>query len=310
MLNDDVWVHVIEYCDINTICHSLKLLSQHYYHLLHNNNNDINDYIWRVLIERDFSIEERSILNPQQTTSHFDEWYKYLYDTHRLFPYVYPVVDRGAASAQITSDYILSKVLITSDDSHRVMTDLLFILTNGTFPSVNTSQYTIIGIDFQILPLLPRKGMEKEYKPHKIQLWITAGPERFRAISATYYRGAHLIITGFDLGEENLSFIHSSNSLYNAKHNIESALDIISDQTLMFLIGYSRSGDHIVSGHVTKEDILRFCADHGVLYFEIHKDSVIRDVITILRAFDRDRLKTTVVVPSRSNNKNRKCIIC
>jgi small GTP-binding protein len=50
-----------------------------------------------------------------------------------------------------------------------------------------------IGIDFKIKTV----GLKSERI--KLQLWDTAGPERFRTITAAYYRGAHGIFIMFDV---------------------------------------------------------------------------------------------------------------
>ena len=63
----------------------------------------------------------------------------------------------------------------------------------------------------------------------KLQIWDTAGHERFRTITTSYYRGAHGIVTVFDLTERQ-SFEH-----------IEKWLDEINkfakENVMRFLIG-------------------------------------------------------------------------
>ncbi len=50
-----------------------------------------------------------------------------------------------------------------------------------------------IGVDFKTKDILVND------KKVKLQLWDTAGHERFRTITTSYYRGAHGIVTVFDL---------------------------------------------------------------------------------------------------------------
>ena len=67
-----------------------------------------------------------------------------------------------------------------------------------------------IGVDFKI------KTLNINYKNVKLQIWDTAGEERFRTIISSYYRGAHGILLIFDLTE-----IESFNNLNNWLAEIE-----------------------------------------------------------------------------------------
>jgi len=58
-----------------------------------------------------------------------------------------------------------------------------------------------IGVD------LKTKDIIINNKKVKLQIWDTAGHERFRTITTSYYRGAHGIVTVFDLTDKN-SFEH------------------------------------------------------------------------------------------------------
>eukprot|EP01126_Amoeba_proteus_P002269 TRINITY_DN10713_c0_g1_i3.p1 TRINITY_DN10713_c0_g1~~TRINITY_DN10713_c0_g1_i3.p1 ORF type:complete len:197 (-),score=25.26 TRINITY_DN10713_c0_g1_i3:93-683(-) len=50
-----------------------------------------------------------------------------------------------------------------------------------------------IGVDFK------EKTMEFEGQPVCFQIWDTAGEERFRTITSSYYRGAHGVLLTFDI---------------------------------------------------------------------------------------------------------------
>jgi Ras-related protein Rab-1A len=52
-----------------------------------------------------------------------------------------------------------------------------------------------IGVDFKI------KSLEIEEKNVKLQIWDTAGQDRFRNITASYYRGAAGIMLVYDISE-------------------------------------------------------------------------------------------------------------
>ena len=69
-------------------------------------------------------------------------------------------------------------------------TCLLLRFTDDSFTST-------IGIDFKI------KIINLDNKLIKLQIWDTAGEERFRTITKTYYKGVHGIILTCDVTDIN-----------------------------------------------------------------------------------------------------------
>ena len=67
------------------------------------------------------------------------------------------------------------------------------IILRYTKNEFNASMVSSIGVDFKTKDILVND------KKVKLQLWDTAGHERFRTITTSYYRGAHGIVTVFDL---------------------------------------------------------------------------------------------------------------
>ena len=55
-----------------------------------------------------------------------------------------------------------------------------------------------IGVDF-VRPKQKIKTVEVENKVIKLQIWDTAGQEKFRTITSSYYRGAHGVIVVYDV---------------------------------------------------------------------------------------------------------------
>ena len=58
------------------------------------------------------------------------------------------------------------------------------------------SYMTTIGVDFKIRELIVKN------KKVKVQIWDIAGPERFRTITSSYYKGAHVIFIFIDTTDQ------------------------------------------------------------------------------------------------------------
>ncbi|OMJ67489.1 hypothetical protein SteCoe_35327 [Stentor coeruleus] len=85
-------------------------------------------------------------------------------------------------------DYLFKVLLI--GDSAVGKTSVLLRYVDDTF---NPEFQTTIGVDFKI------STFQLNGKVIKLQLWDTAGQDRFKNIVASYYRGAHGIILAFDI---------------------------------------------------------------------------------------------------------------
>lgn len=71
------------------------------------------------------------------------------------------------------------------------------MLTNYVDNSHKEKYVTTIGVDFRI------KTLEIDGKIIKLQIWDTAGQDRFQSITRNYYRGASGAIIAFDLTNRN-----------------------------------------------------------------------------------------------------------
>eukprot|EP01121_Diplochlamys_sp_Union-15-3_P001377 TRINITY_DN1119_c0_g1_i1.p1 TRINITY_DN1119_c0_g1~~TRINITY_DN1119_c0_g1_i1.p1 ORF type:complete len:201 (-),score=40.50 TRINITY_DN1119_c0_g1_i1:110-685(-) len=83
----------------------------------------------------------------------------------------------------------LLKLLIIGD-SNVGKSSLLLRFTENSFNDKFTST---VGVDFKIKTLLI------DGKKIKLQIWDTAGQEKFRTITSSYYRGTHGVVVMFDL---------------------------------------------------------------------------------------------------------------
>lgn len=100
----------------------------------------------------------------------------------------------------------LFKLLVVGD-SGVGKSNLLFRFADNIFieDSINT-----IGVDFKI------RHIELDGKQIKLQIWDTAGQDRFKTIVSTYFRGAHGVILVYDVTNPT-SFMHLKGWLEEAR---------------------------------------------------------------------------------------------
>ena len=81
-----------------------------------------------------------------------------------------------------------------------------------------------IGLDFRLKTIYLENN-----KKIKVQIWDTAGQDRFLAITKNYYRGANGILLVFD--------VTNSSSFEHIKNWIEQIKEEASDKIIIYLIG-------------------------------------------------------------------------
>lgn len=109
-----------------------------------------------------------------------------------------------------------------------------------------------IGVDFKL------KNIEVKGKKVKLQVWDTAGEERFRTITTSYYKGAQAIIVVFDITDRD-SFEHVKNWMADVdKFAKEGVLRILS--------GNKCDLEH--QRKVSKEEGKELASKYGIQYIE------------------------------------------
>ena len=116
-------------------------------------------------------------------------------------------------------------------------------------------EYTCtIGVDFFM------KTIDINEKLIKLQLWDTAGTERFKSITTGYYRGANAAFVVFDLTSR-VSF----NSISEWIQNYYNYSNPNSEKNVV-LIG--NKSDLKESREITEEEINKFVVNNNIKYFE------------------------------------------
>ncbi|GIX74862.1 ras-related protein Rab-34 [Caerostris extrusa] len=124
----------------------------------------------------------------------------------------------------------LSKVIVVGD----VAVGKTCLVRRFCVQAFDTNYKATIGVDFEA---------EKFYildVPYILQIWDTAGQEKFKCIASSYYRGARVVILVFDF-----SII---SSLYNISKWLDDTLKC-ADNPLLFLVGTKKD---MVSNSVYK----------------------------------------------------------
>lgn len=116
----------------------------------------------------------------------------------------------------------------------------------------NSDMRSTIGVEF-FVDKLKINGEEVI-----IQLWDTAGHERFRSITSGYYRGAHCVIFVFDITNRQ-SFEDLETWLYQALQKV--------DPNAVFILVGSKK-DRIEERKVSQEEIDEFAKNNEILYIE------------------------------------------
>ena len=118
----------------------------------------------------------------------------------------------------------------------------------------NNSYSCTIGVDFFM------KSIDVGEKSIKLQLWDTAGTEKFRSITTGYYRGANAAFVVFDLtSKPTFDCLNEWIENYYKYSNPDSEKNVV-------LIG--NKSDLVDQREVTPEEIENFAKDNHIMYFE------------------------------------------
>lgn len=145
-------------------------------------------------------------------------------------------------------DYIF-KILLLGDSSVG-KTCFLLRYSDDTFVENHIST---IGLDYRLKMI-----NLADNKTIKMQIWDTAGQDRFRAITKNYYKGAHGIILMFDV-TSNVSFNNIKNWLLQIKENTSDKIQIV-------LVG--NKIDAVGRRVISKDEAEKVAREYKLSYFE------------------------------------------
>ncbi|KAI0981182.1 hypothetical protein GJ496_002269 [Pomphorhynchus laevis] len=151
--------------------------------------------------------------------------------------------------AQTRCDAIIFKILLIGD-SGVGKTCLMFRFTDDTF---SESFVATIGIDFKIKNITARDNQLV-----KLQLWDTAGQEKFFTITRPYYRNAHCVLLIYD--------VTKASSFENVKRWMNNIDNNAPDDVIKVLV--ANKSDLTERRVVKRSDGERLAAFYCVQYFE------------------------------------------
>jgi len=145
-------------------------------------------------------------------------------------------------------DFLFKLLLI--GDSNVGKSSILLRFTDDDFEEDHPCT---IGVDFKI------KMLNLHDQKIGLSIWDTAGQEKFRSLTSSYYRGTQGIILVFDVTERE-SFQHLDNwlkeiELYSTNENV-----------VKLLVG--NKIDMQEKRDVKKEEAIQFARDRGMIYLE------------------------------------------
>ena len=143
----------------------------------------------------------------------------------------------------------LYKILLLGDSTVG-KTCFLLRYTDDTFLDMHMAT---IGLDYRLKTMIL-----DDHKIVKIQLWDTAGQDKFRAITRNYYKGARGIILIYD--------VTNVKSYENIKKWINEIKEEISEKVSIVLV--ANKIDNTAERKISKEQGEKLANDYEVAFFE------------------------------------------
>ena len=177
---------------------------------------------------------------------------------------------------------LLYKILLLGDTSVG-KTCFLMRYADNTFQEIHLST---IGLDYKLKNVQIDDG-----KIVKIQIWDTAGQDRFRSITKNYYKGAHGIILLYD--------VTSRKTFENVANWVTQIKEEVSDKVNIILVG--NKIDDEKNRKVSTKEGEEIAKEYGLSFFETSAKSGINIDTTF-----NELVKKTVEAYSKLDEKGDK----
>ena len=178
------------------------------------------------------------------------------------------------------------KILLLGDSSVG-KTCFLMRYTENTFQEIHMST---IGLDYKLKNVQLDDG-----RMVKIQIWDTAGQDRFRSITKNYYKGAHGIILLYSVTDKK--------TFENVRNWISQIKEEVSEKVTIILVGNKIDDEeHRI---VTEEDGEKMANEFGLQFFECSAKSGV-NVDPIFNELVRKTVENYTKVGGKGETLNKK----
>ena len=144
---------------------------------------------------------------------------------------------------------LLYKILLLGDSSVG-KTCFLMRYSDNTFQEIHMST---IGLDYKLKNVQLDDG-----KMYKIQIWDTAGQDRFRSITKNYYKGAHGIVLIYDITDKK--------TFENVRNWVKQIKEEVSDKVCIILVANKIDAED--KRVVSTEEGEKMAAEYDMMFFE------------------------------------------
>ena len=191
---------------------------------------------------------------------------------------------------------LLYKILLLGDSSVG-KTCFLMRYSDNTFQEIHMST---IGLDYKLKNVQLDDG-----KIVKIQIWDTAGQDRFRSITKNYYKGAHGILLIYD--------VTSRKTYDNIKNWVTQIKEEVSEKVTIILVG--NKIDDEKNRKVSTEEGEKMAKECGLSFYEtsaksgINIDSTFNELVTkTVEKYSKVDGKGDKLNNKKSGNKKGCCL--
>ena len=205
-------------------------------------------------------------------------------------------------SIEEDADMIIKIILV--GDSSVGKTNLLSRFARNVF---NQNSKTTIGVEFAT------KTIKIDEKIIKAQIWDTAGQERYRAITSSYYKGAHGSMIVYDI-TNSTSFESISKWLKELRDNVDVGIPIM-------LIG--NKSDLEKQRLISQTEAIKYAEKERLAFLETSaaedknvEEAFIELIKSILESYEKNNLekgneekvaKGVTLKSDNDNKENKKC---